>query len=84
MGEAPEGGSIQLLPGFTVYSKETCRWVVKSVRRKELVTIGRQSLTLADWAHYTGLNYQTLYARYKRGVRGKDLLKGGSISTDEE
>ena len=78
MGEAPKGATIQLLPGHSVYSKGTCQWVVKATRHEELITIGDKSMKLSDWAYHSGLLYQTVYTRYKRGVRGPDLIKGGT------
>lgn len=31
--------------------------------------------TLAEWAEYAGIKKTTIYMRYRRGYRGKDLIK---------
>lgn len=62
------------------YCPENCRWVSQieqsnNLRKNIIVEIGEEKRTLAEWAHASGIKYTTIYARYMRGWRGKELLK---------
>lgn len=62
------------------YEPTNCRWVdIKTQcynRRTNIVaTINNESKYMYDWAEISGISIKTLYARYKKGIRGKDLLK---------
>lgn len=61
------------------YSKQNCRWATKSqnnrnTRRNVLVMFRGRKVTLAEAAEITGLNYQTLRARKRRGLTARTGL----------
>ena len=63
------------------YCPENCRWAdareqANNRRNNRLVDIDGQTKTLTQWAREYGLNAGTVQSRYKRGFRGKDLVKG--------
>lgn len=62
------------------YSPENCTWITKgeqnkNKRSKRLITIGKETKSLAEWCECTGLHRSTIHRRYKRGLRGFDLIK---------
>ena len=63
------------------YCPENCRWVDMKTQLNNrsnncVVEINGESRTLAEWADITGIGYQTLYRRYRRGEQGVHLIRG--------
>lgn len=40
------------------------------------LTYNGMTMCLKDWSRYTGLHYDTIYKRYKRGWTADQILKG--------
>jgi hypothetical protein len=61
------------------YYPDNCRWANEIEQNNNkgsniIVEINGKIQTLAQWATETGVSYQTIYKRYKRGKRGKSLI----------
>lgn len=61
------------------YAPENCRLTTMkeqcSNRRNNVrVSINSTSHTIKQWSEITGISKTTLYQRYYRGLRGKDLI----------
>ena len=79
MGEAPEGMSINRIGGATLYSPETCEWASNATQARDKkrtiwVDFAGEKMCLADAAIAAGLKYGTVFARYRRGLRGEELF----------
>lgn len=65
------------------YCPENCRFVTQTeqIRNRSIsrmATINGKTKSLMEWASENGLEYQTVYRRYRRGATGNDLIKGVS------
>lgn len=61
------------------YEPSNCRWITKleNARNKRstiFITINGKTKTLQDWSEEYGLPYKTVRYRYRKGIRGKELL----------
>ena len=61
------------------YYPDNCRWATKTEQNNNLSSninaeINGKIQTLSQWATETGISYQTIYKRYKRGKRGEILI----------
>lgn len=66
------------------YSPENCRFVDMKTQENNrcnncTVEINGVSKTIAEWADITGIGYQTIYRRYRRGDRGTHLIRGAKV-----
>lgn len=62
------------------YEPTNCRWVTnreQSLNRRSnvIVEYKDKNITLKELSEITGLDYSCLNARYKRGLKGEDLIK---------
>jgi hypothetical protein len=62
------------------YCPENCRWADASTQAKNkrltcVATINGETRPLKEWASITGIRYDTLWKRMKKGVMGTDLIK---------
>ena len=62
------------------YEPDNCRWVtvqaqLNNRRNTTFVEINGQIKSLSQWADFAGLKYYTVRQRFKKGVRGADLIK---------
>lgn len=62
------------------YEPTNCRWITnreQSLNRRSnvIVEYKDKSITLKELSEITGLDYSCLNARYKRGLKGEDLIK---------
>lgn len=62
------------------YCPENCEWITwkqqnYNKRNTRLVEINGESKTIPEWAEETGINKFTLRGRYRRGIRGEDLIR---------
>ena len=63
------------------YCPENCRFATQTeqVRNRSIsrvATINGTTKSLIEWANDCGIPYQTVYHRYRDGLRGIDLIKG--------
>ena len=63
------------------YCPENCRFKTQTeqIRNRRIsikATINGKTQTLIEWAGENGIEYQTVYRRYRRGITGNDLIKG--------
>lgn len=62
------------------YSPNNCRFVdtktqSNNIRNTIYVTHDGVTMALSDWADATGIKYQTLWKRYRRGLDADGILK---------
>lgn len=62
------------------YCKENCRWVTRSKncrnkRTNNVVEFNGHKKSLADWAEFLDIPYNTIQSRFIRGDRGSKLLR---------
>lgn len=62
------------------YYPGNCRWVDMKTQLNNrsnncVVEINGESRTIAEWADITGIKYQTIYRRYRRGEVGELLIR---------
>ena len=81
MGDRP-GDNYQLdrINNDKGYSPDNCQWITQqdNLRKKEQVTkvsINNREYTLKEISKEFNLTYQSVYQRYLKGLRGKDLIK---------
>lgn len=61
------------------YNKRNCRWATReeqanNKRNNRIITIGRESRTLSQWAKSTGLSESCIRGRMRRGKSGRELI----------
>lgn len=61
------------------YNAENCKWATakeqsSNTRRNVFLEYNNEKLTLKQWAEKLGINYQTLYKRYRSGWDTKRIL----------
>ena len=61
------------------YCPTNCRWADKitqsnNTSRNHLITYGDKTMTIAEWARFTGLTYSCLKSRIRNGWNIKDAL----------
>ena len=62
------------------YEPSNCKWANEVEQKNnrsnnKRVEINGKIKTIAEWSTETGLKYQTVYRRYKRGERGLSLIR---------
>jgi hypothetical protein len=85
MGECPSGYSIERININMGYCKENCVWIKRSMqnrnkRNNRLLTYNQKTQSVIEWSEETGIPYQTLLSRLKRGWevdRALSNKKGG-------
>ena len=71
--------TIDRIDGNGGYCPINCRWADKitqnnNTSRNHLLTYNDQTMTIAEWARYTGLTYSCLNTRIQRGWNVEDAL----------
>lgn len=66
------------------YEPSNCRWATSkeqsaNKRNTVLVTYNGETKTLKEWSEITGINYQTLFWRYKNGRPLEEIFKKGNL-----
>lgn len=61
------------------YEPSNCEWIelkdqAKNTRQNVFIEIDGIKKTLTDWSKLYGLNFSTVWTRYRDGLRGKDLF----------
>jgi len=72
MGEPPEGMTLERRDNDKGYSRENCRWATRAEQSRNQrsnlrITIGDETLPLADWAVRYGIKYATVHQRIRKG-----------------
>lgn len=62
------------------YCPENCRWADETIQANNksnnlMVEINGEIKTFAEWSRITGIRYDTLCKRYRRGDRGEALIR---------
>ena len=65
------------------YEPSNCRWITMSQQQynksnKRLVTVNGETKTISQWAECTGIKYDTIWRRVKRGKTGSDVIAGAT------
>lgn len=72
MGERPKGKTLDRIDNDGNYCLENCHWVThkkqcNNTRVNHRLTFNGITMTMAEWAEKTGIKYQTLQGRLRRG-----------------
>lgn len=62
------------------YSPDNCRWSLISEqannkRNNKRITINGETYNALEWSKITGVSYQTIWKRMKKGLSGEELIK---------
>lgn len=68
------------------YCPENCRWATKkeqanNTRNNRMITAFGKTMTMHQWADYSGIRYQTIYRRLKDGWNEADAVSLSTNST---
>lgn len=79
MGERPAGATLDRIDNEGDYCPANCRWAPQFVQVRNrantvFVTAYGLRLPLAEWAAKTGLSYNTLLQRVRRGLSAEDVV----------
>lgn len=67
MGECPDGHSIERIDNDGPYAPDNCTWIPKKLQvRNRRNTLKYEGKPLAQIAEEMGVNYDTLYSRFKK------------------
>lgn len=80
MGNKPEGFELERIDVNGNYEPSNCKWATpleqsRNRRVTVFVELDGKRRTLKEWAIRFGIKYHTAYARYTKGIAGKDLFK---------
>lgn len=75
-----EGLTIDRIDANGNYTPQNCRWVdIKSQQSNRtnnlLIEIDGETHTITEWGRISPVCRQTIYRRYKKGIRGKGLIE---------
>ena len=81
MGQAPTGKSLDRIDVNGNYAPENCRWAtdveqMRNQRRNVLITLGTETVCIAEWAEKLGVRADTLAGRLSRMSPEKALVSG--------
>ncbi|MCA1029268.1 hypothetical protein LCM23_24975 [Cytobacillus kochii] len=73
--------SIDRIDGNKGYYPDNCRWATakeqaRNIRTNVITSINGKYLTLSEIAEKYKVNYDAVKTRYKKGIRGMNLIKG--------
>ena len=72
VGERPAGMTLERRNNNGNYEPENCRWATRleqmaNTRRNHLVSFNGETLHIAEWSRKTGIGFDTIQTRIKRG-----------------
>lgn len=75
----PEGTSLERINNSKGYSKSNCKWATpieqgNNTRRNVYLVLGKEKMTLAQWARKIGMSRNTLKKRWRMGWEPLKIL----------
>jgi hypothetical protein len=84
MGKRPDGYTLDRIDNNKGYSKDNCKWASRKEQSKNtisniLITYQGKTKCAFDWAKETGINYQTIIRKFKKGVSPEKIFINNEV-----
>jgi len=79
MGRRPKGATLERIDNDANYAPDNCRWATRTEqannrRTNRIITVGGDSLTVAQWSRKLGIDYRVIHSRLYLGWPETDAV----------